>query len=38
MKALYYREYEVHEDKEAAEDFLKSRRNQKERKLEIERN
>lgn len=28
----------LHEDKEAAEDFLKSRRNQKERKLEIERN
>lgn len=26
MKAVYYREYEVHEDKEAAKDFLKSRR------------
>lgn len=26
MKAVYYREYEVHENKEAAKDFLKSRR------------
>ena len=26
IKAVYYREYEVHEDKEAAKDFLKSRR------------
>jgi hypothetical protein len=24
MKAVYFREYEVHEDKEAAKDFLKS--------------
>lgn len=32
MKAVYYREYEVHEDKEAAKDFLKTRRNQKERR------
>ena len=38
MKAVYYREYEVHEDTEAAKDFLKTRRNQKERKLVIERN
>ena len=29
MKAVYYREYEVHEDKEAAKDFLKSRREAK---------
>lgn len=26
MKAVYYREYEVHEDKEAAKNLLKSRR------------
>lgn len=26
MKAVYYREYEVHEDKEAAKEFLKSNR------------
>lgn len=26
MKAVYFREYEVHEDKEAAKDFLRSRR------------
>lgn len=26
MKAVYFREYEVHEDKEAAKDFLKSKR------------
>lgn len=32
MKAVYYREYEVHEDKEAAKNFIKSRRNQKERR------
>ncbi len=26
MKAVYFREYEVHEDKEAAKEFLKSKR------------
>lgn len=29
MKAVYYREYEVHEDKEAAKKFLKLRREKK---------
>lgn len=29
MKAVYFREYEVHEDKEAAKEFLKSRREAK---------
>lgn len=29
MKAVYFREYEVHEDKEATKEFLKSRREAK---------
>lgn len=32
MKAAYYREYEVHEDKEAAKEFLKSRQEAKKEK------